>query len=177
MVYYLLSASRERWLPIQWFSDLAQLATISDPSSATKTGKPSSVMDYDVTGAIEQAIFGVFVLSSKMAIFYGLYTYFVHSLFDLNVVFVPCMLASLFAAIPIMPPYIVGIFGFLELWLVRGELSVAIVFAIMSIAPQMFVDATFYREVKFSHPYVTGLSILGGMYWLGLQSSSLCLLR
>ncbi|KAK6055210.1 hypothetical protein COOONC_07284 [Cooperia oncophora] len=70
-----------------------------------------------------------------------------------------------------MPPYIVCIFGFLELWLVRGELSVAIVFAIMSFAPQMFVDATFYREVKFSHPYVTGLSILGGMYWLGLQGA------
>ncbi|KAK6024050.1 hypothetical protein OSTOST_10149, partial [Ostertagia ostertagi] len=152
MVYYLLSASRDRWLPIQWFSDLAQLATISDTSSPpTRTGKPS-VMDYDVTGAIEQAIFGVFVLSSKMAVFYGLYTYFVHSLFDLNVVFVPCMLASLFAAIPIMPPYIVCIFGFLELWLVRSELSVAIVFVIMSFAPSMFVDATFYREVKFSHP-------------------------
>lgn len=30
------------------------------------------------------------MLSSKMAVFYGLYTYFVHSLFDLNVVFVPC---------------------------------------------------------------------------------------
>lgn len=32
---------------------------------------------------------GVFVLSAKMSIFYGFYTYFVHSLFDLNIVFVP----------------------------------------------------------------------------------------
>nr|CDJ83344.1 Transmembrane protein [Haemonchus contortus] len=172
MVYYLLSASRERWLPIQWFSDMAELAAIPDtPSSTAKDGKSPSVMESDVTGAIEQAIFGVFVLSLKMAVFYGLYTYFVHSLFDLNIVFVPCLLAALFAAVPIMPPYIVAIFGFLELWLVRDELSVAIVFAVMSFAPHMYVDAAFYREVKFSHPYVTGLSILGGMYWLGLQGA------
>ncbi|XGW17708.1 hypothetical protein V3C99_002359 [Haemonchus contortus] len=172
MVYYLLSASRERWLPIQWFSDMGQLAAISDsPSSTAKDVTSSPVMDFDVTGAIEQAIFGVFVLSSKMAVFYGLYTCFIHNLFDLNIVFVPCLLAALFAAIPIMPPYIVAIFGFLELWLVRDELSVAIVFAIMSFAPHMYVDAAFYREVKFSHPYVTGLSILGGMYCLGLQGA------
>ncbi|KAK6055211.1 hypothetical protein COOONC_07285 [Cooperia oncophora] len=40
MVYYLLSASRDRWLPIQWFNDMAQLATISDTSSpSTRVGQ------------------------------------------------------------------------------------------------------------------------------------------
>jgi len=56
-----------------------------------------------------------------MAIFYGLYTYFIHSLFTLNVVFIPSMLAAILAAVPIFPPYIVGLFGVVELWLVRGE--------------------------------------------------------
>lgn len=32
---------------------------------------------------------GVFIFSIKMAIFYGLYSYFIHTLFMLNVVFVP----------------------------------------------------------------------------------------
>uniref|UniRef100_A0A0K0D019 Transmembrane protein n=1 Tax=Angiostrongylus cantonensis TaxID=6313 RepID=A0A0K0D019_ANGCA len=155
MVYYLLSASRDRWLPIEWISNLSS----------------TSVTEYDLTNAIEQAISGVFVLSSKMAVFYGLYTYFVHSLFDLNVVFVPS-LAAIFAAIPIMPPYIVSILGIFELWLVRGELSVAIVFTLISFAPHMFADVTFYREIKSSHPYVTGLAIIGGIYWLGLQKNS-----
>lgn len=106
-----------------------------------------------------------------MAVFYGLYTYFVHSLFDLNIVFVPSMAATVFAAIPIMPPYIVAIFGIVELWLVRGEGAAALVFTVASFAPVMFADATFYREVKGSHPYVTGLAIIGGMYWLGLQGA------
>ncbi|EYC40511.1 hypothetical protein Y032_0609g617 [Ancylostoma ceylanicum] len=173
MVYYLLSASRDRWLPIEWVNNLAEVASTSEAPSPSRSAvqSKSPMAEYDLTGAIEQAIFGVFVLSSKMAVFYGLYTYFVHTLFDLNVVFVPCMLAAIFAAIPIMPPYIVCIFGVFELWLVRGELSAAIVFAVMSFAPQMFADATFYREVKFSHPYVTGLAIIGGMYWLGLQGA------
>ncbi|KJH43089.1 hypothetical protein DICVIV_10910 [Dictyocaulus viviparus] len=181
MVYYLLSASRDRWLPIEWISNLATLTSISSNKSST-----TSVTENDVTIAIEQAIFllilpllfvfaamfsGVFVLSSKMAIFYGLYTYFIHTLFDLNVVFVPCMLAALFAAIPIMPTYIVSLFGVFELWLVRGELSATVVFAVLSFAPQMFANATFYKEVKFSHPYVTGLAIIGGMYWLGLEGA------
>ncbi|CAI58660.1 Transmembrane protein 245 [Caenorhabditis elegans] len=162
MVYYLLSASRTRWLPLQWASDLSAVTT-ADGSSAGN--------QHHITVAIEHAIFGVFVLSAKMAVFYGLYTYFVHSLFDLNIVFVPSMAATVFAAIPIMPPYIVAIFGIVELWLVRGEGAAALVFTVASFAPVMFADATFYREVKGSHPYVTGLAIIGGMYWLGLQGA------
>uniref|UniRef100_A0A1I7XRY3 Transmembrane protein 245 n=1 Tax=Heterorhabditis bacteriophora TaxID=37862 RepID=A0A1I7XRY3_HETBA len=158
MVYYLLSASRRRWLPLEWASGLTEATTSANGA-------------YEIAGAIEHAIFGVFVLSSKMAVFYALYTYFIHSLFDLNVVFVPSMLASLFAAVPIMPPYIVCIFGVFELWLVRGENAAAFIFAIMSFAPQMFADTTFYREIKSSHPYVTGLAIIGGIYWLGLQGA------
>nr|CDJ87801.1 similar to chromosome 9 open reading frame 5 [Haemonchus contortus] len=177
MVYYLLSTSKERWLPVQWFGYMAKLvektSEISDDSSSTaEDGQSPPVMEFCITGAIEQAIFG-FLVTLKMAIFYGLYTYFVYSLFDLNIVLIPCLLAALFAAIPIVPPYIVAIFGFLELWLVRDALSVAIVFAVMSFAPHMYVDAAFYREVKNSYPYVTGLSILGGMYWFGLQVISM----
>ncbi|PIC38515.1 hypothetical protein B9Z55_010507 [Caenorhabditis nigoni] len=163
MVYYLLSASRTRWLPLQWASDLSAV-TASDETMSTPA-------QHHITAAIEHAIFGVFILSAKMSVFYGLYTYFVHSLFDLNIVFVPSMAATLFAAIPIMPPYIVAIFGIVELWLVRGEGAAALVFTLASFAPVMFADATFYKEVKGSHPYVTGLAIIGGMYWLGLQGA------
>ncbi|CAD6185635.1 unnamed protein product [Caenorhabditis auriculariae] len=164
MVYYLLSASRTRWLPLQWASDLSAVTSMAELN-------PGVADKHHITAAIEHAIFGVFVLSAKMSVFYGLYTYFVHSLFDLNIVFVPSFIASLFAAIPIMPPYIVAIFGVFELWLVRGEGAAALVFALASVSPIMYVDKTFYTEVKGSHPYVTGLSIIGGMYWLGLQGA------
>uniref|UniRef100_A0A914IAV4 Transmembrane protein n=1 Tax=Globodera rostochiensis TaxID=31243 RepID=A0A914IAV4_GLORO len=114
---------------------------------------------------------GVFVLSAKMAIFYGLYTYFVHSIFSLNVVIMPSMLAALLAAIPIFPPYSVALFGIVELYLVRGEPIVALAFVGASVAPLFFADPVFYRELKGSHPYVTGLAVIGGIYWLGLQGA------
>uniref|UniRef100_A0A183CEY0 Transmembrane protein n=1 Tax=Globodera pallida TaxID=36090 RepID=A0A183CEY0_GLOPA len=114
---------------------------------------------------------GVFVLSAKMAIFYGLYTYFVHSIFSLNVVIMPSILAALLAAIPIFPPYSVALFGIVELYLVRGEPIVALLFVGASVAPLFFADPVFYRELKGSHPYVTGLAVIGGIYWLGLQGA------
>jgi hypothetical protein len=83
-----------------------------------------------------------------MAIFYGLYTYFVYSLFALNVVFIPAMLAAIFAAIPIVPAYSVAVFGIIELWLVRGDMAASLVFAGASIAPLFFADPAFYRELK-----------------------------
>ncbi|KAH7731192.1 Protein M01F1.4 a [Aphelenchoides avenae] len=159
-VYYLLANSIDQWLPLQWISQLTPFIQRSSVGA-----KP------DVSTAIETAISGVFVLSAKMAIFYGSYTYFVHSLFDLNVIFVPSMVASIFAAIPIVPPYAVAIFGIVELYLVRGETAAAIVFGLANIAPLFFADAAFYSEIKGSHPYVTGLAVIGGMYWLGLQGA------
>uniref|UniRef100_A0AC34RE70 AI-2E family transporter n=1 Tax=Panagrolaimus sp. JU765 TaxID=591449 RepID=A0AC34RE70_9BILA len=160
MIFYLLSYSRERWLPLKWMQFLA-----SSVGASQQVGKAN------ITVAIENAISGVFVLSAKMAVFYGLYTYFIHSLFNLNIVFIPSLLASLFAAIPIVPAYSVLIFGAIELYFIRQEAVAAIIFVVMSIAPIGFADAAFYREVKNSHPYVTGLAIIGGMYWLGLKGA------
>lgn len=47
-----------------------------------------------------------------------------------------------------MTPHIVCVFGVFELWLVRGESAAALVFTLMSFAPMMFADVTFYRQVK-----------------------------
>ena len=80
MVFYLLSYSNERWLPLQWMEVLA-----SSLDASQHVGNRRA----DIISAIESAISGVFVLSAKMALFYGLYTYFVHSLFNLNVIFIP----------------------------------------------------------------------------------------
>uniref|UniRef100_A0A915M9D0 Transmembrane protein n=1 Tax=Meloidogyne javanica TaxID=6303 RepID=A0A915M9D0_MELJA len=164
-VYYLLANSYSRWLPLQLLSDCTAAFQVFRSEDLT------SGVGVDVAKAAERAINGVFLLSTKMAIFYGLYTYFIHSLFTLNVVFIPSMLAAILAAVPIFPPYIVGLFGVVELWLVRGEPIAAIVFACGSIAPLFFADPAFYREVKGSHPYATGLAVVGGIYWLGLQGA------
>lgn len=59
------------------------------------------------------------------------------------------VLAALFAAIPIMAPYVVCAIGIFELYLVRGETAAAILFFILSVAPVTFADAAFYRQLRF----------------------------
>jgi len=81
------------------------------------------------------------------------------------------VLASLLAAVPFLAPYWVSIPGALELWLVSQQPMMAALFVLAHFAPAMFVDGAFYREVKGSHPYLTGLSVVGGMYSLGLEGA------
>lgn len=81
------------------------------------------------------------------------------------------VVAAGFAAVPIVPPYAVAVCGAIELFVVRGEGAATLCFLLASLAPVGFADATFYREVRSSHPYVTGLAVVGGMYWLGLQGA------
>jgi hypothetical protein len=47
-----------------------------------------------------------------------------------------------------MAPYMVAGVGIVELAFVRGETAAAVVFVIASLAPLMFADAAFYREIK-----------------------------
>jgi predicted PurR-regulated permease PerM len=169
VVYYLLANSFDRWLPLTWIDLVCK--TVMGKNSAEELEKETENDEAHITTAIEESIQSVFVLSAKMAVFWGLYTAFVHSLFDLNVIFIPSILAACLAATPIVPPYSVLIFGAVELYLIRGEMAAGIVFTVMSIAPLMFADIAFYREVKNSHPYVTGLSVIGGIYWLGFQGA------
>lgn len=164
-VYYLLASSSEQWLPLHWVNDF------SNSLQLHRLINDSARRSLDIAKAVEIAISGVFVLSTKMAIFYGLYTYFVHSLFAMNIVFLPSMLAAIFAAIPIFPSYSVALFGIVECWLVRGDPIAAAVFTCASVAPIFFADPAFYRELKGSHPYITGLAVVGGIYWLGLQGA------
>uniref|UniRef100_A0AC34F679 Transmembrane protein n=1 Tax=Panagrolaimus sp. ES5 TaxID=591445 RepID=A0AC34F679_9BILA len=169
VVYYLLANSYDRWLPLTWIDLVTR--TIMGRNATEEVEKEDVDDGAHITSAIEESIQSVFVLSAKMAVFWGLYTCFIHSLFDLNVIFIPSIMAACLAATPIVPPYSVLIFGAVELYLIRGEMAAGIVFTLMSIAPLMFADIAFYREVKNSHPYVTGLSVIGGIYWLGFQGA------
>lgn len=153
-LYYLLRASKERYKPLDLFSSML-------PGSASRLGE-----------AVEEAVAGVFAASFKMAAFYGLYTWLIHTLFDVKMVYIPTALASLFGAVPFIGAYWACLPAVLELWLVQAQRLKALLMLICQLAPTYFVDCAIYAEIKGGgHPFLTGLAIAGGVFCLGFQGA------
>lgn len=81
---------------------------------------------------------------------FRLWTWLVHSLFRINIVFVPSLLASLFAAVPIVMPYWAAIPAVLELIIIQGEYTWGAVMMGAQMAPMSIVDTQIYSG-KLNH--------------------------
>ena len=57
-----------------------------------------------------------------------------------------------------------------ELWVLKNDLLRAILLLFAHLIPTYFIDMLIYGDIKDGgHPYLTGLAIVGGIYFLGLQ--------
>ncbi|KRZ78614.1 Arginine--tRNA ligase, cytoplasmic, partial [Trichinella papuae] len=147
-LFYLLECSKDVWKPVEMLAGFV-------PFLSTPKGGESVFFV-----AFQRSVRSVFVISFKMSTFYGLYTWLMYSLFGLSMTVLPSVIASLLAAVPVVPPSIACFPGCLELWLANGESTLAVLFLICSFAPSIE-----------SHPFLTALSVCGGVYWLGLQGA------
>ncbi|CAG5130480.1 unnamed protein product [Candidula unifasciata] len=153
-LFYLLASSGDMYKPAELFSNM------SPGSTGSRFGT-----------AVEFAISNVFKASLKMASFYGLYTWLIHLIFGLDIVFLPSALAACFAAVPFLGPYWAALPAVFELWLVQDDGLSALLLFLAHMAPAYIVDTAIYREIEGSHPYVTGLAIAGGMLFMGLEGA------
>ena len=155
-LYYLLIYSDVYYAPVEIMTSLL----------------PTTVERAEYTSALFDATRGIFGASFKLSVFYSCYVWVSHTLFGLEMVFVPALLAGLLSLIPVVGVYWSSVPGFLVLWLVEDRFLRALVFMLLQILPTYFIDMAVYSEIEGGwHPYITGLAVAGGMYYFGLEGA------
>ncbi|XP_055616155.1 transmembrane protein 245 isoform X2 [Toxorhynchites rutilus septentrionalis] len=153
-LYYLLQSSQNRYAPTA--------ITINNSWGPR------------IIQALEDSISSVVVATLKLALFHGLFTWFTHTIVGAHIVYLPAVLASILAAAPFLETYWCSVPAFLDLWLSQDRFWLgAILVLIHFIVPSNF-NPIIHSEIKGGgHPYLTGLSIAGGMYLFGLEGALL----
>ena len=152
-LFYLLSSSSKTYKPIV-------LTTVFSPISCHR---------YAV--ALQEAVIGVFAATFKLASFFGMWTWLIHNMFQVKIVYLPATFATLLGAVPFLDAYFACIPATLELWFTQGPM-IAILFFMFHFLACNIVVTEFYKEIKGGgHPYLTGLSIVGGVFCLGVEGA------
>lgn len=97
--------------------------------------------------ALQEAVIGVFAATFKLASFFGMWTWFIHNLFQVKIVYLPSAFATILGALPFLDAYFACIPATFELWFTRGPF-VAVSFFMFHFLPCNIVVTEFYKEIK-----------------------------
>nr|CDS27487.1 protocadherin 11 [Hymenolepis microstoma] len=135
-LFYLLAASEQTYLPVDFIVSLTP-----------QRGEASPVVLF-FYASVEAAVASVVVTTLKRTIFYGMFTVLTHTLFSLDIVVLPSIIATILGAIPLMGTYWAVLPGVVELWCLRGSYWQALLLLLLHLLPWYFLDTELYTEIK-----------------------------
>ncbi|KJE94521.1 hypothetical protein CAOG_05155 [Capsaspora owczarzaki ATCC 30864] len=117
----------------------------------------------NVSTRLSTSVTQVFSASLKTAAFHAIFTWLSFSVLGLDLVYISSLLAAFFALVPFVPSYLVSLIGFVQL-LFDDYFWTGVFLVGAHLIVSWVVDPEILTEIKHAHPYITGLSILLGLY-------------
>lgn len=99
---------------------------------------------------VEEVINSIFAATLKISAFYGINTWLLHSLFNIQVCCIPSVAAALLAAVPILTAYWASLPACIYLYYFDTSLPVlkALAMFFIAIMPSFIVDSSIYSDIK-----------------------------
>ncbi|CAL8462876.1 g2410 [Coccomyxa elongata] len=145
LFYYLLAAEAD---PLLYAVRLLPLSDGARQQAAT---------------ALSDALRGVFLCALKLALFHAGFTWLTLRMFRVHFVYATTVAAALTALLPLIPSWLVAVPAALQLVL-QDRLLAAVMLLAAHFGAWFLADEIILAEIPGSHPYLTGLGIIGGMY-------------
>ena len=149
-LFYLLITHIDEYQPVTWFTSI--IFPFSDK----------------LKKSIPKAVNSVFIATFKIAVFHALLSWITFKMFGCSLVYLSTIFSACVAIVPVFPTYSTCLFGVIELWLIKDQFTLAIILFVIHLLASWYIDPMIYARIESSHHYVTGLSIVGGLYFFGI---------
>ena len=123
----------------------------------------------ELAKAITDSTSGVFVCSIKIFAFHAMFTWLVLDILKVKLAFISAILSGVFSIIPLLSPWILLLPGSFYLYYFNSQPLHAIMLPVVFTIVSGMAFNEIYQKHIHVHPYVTGLSVLMGVYAFDLK--------
>eukprot|EP01016_Furgasonia_blochmanni_P000661 TRINITY_DN10184_c0_g1_i10.p1 TRINITY_DN10184_c0_g1~~TRINITY_DN10184_c0_g1_i10.p1 ORF type:complete len:229 (-),score=47.34 TRINITY_DN10184_c0_g1_i10:236-922(-) len=118
----------------------------------------------EIDESMDSSVKGIFVCSLKISIYHSIFTWMIFDILGLDLSFISALLAGVISLIPLVSPVLLCIPASLYLYFGEGRALTAIFLPIVYLIISNKVFNDIYEKQVVIHPYVTGLSVVFGVY-------------
>ncbi|KNC51016.1 uncharacterized protein AMSG_06992 [Thecamonas trahens ATCC 50062] len=133
---------------------------------------PTAQLQAKLRKDVEDTLNQVFLASILLAWYHFLLVWATFEFVGADLVYIPALLSASMAVIPKFPSFLFVVPFAVEMWLVQDKPYAALFGMFLPhLLAWWFVDTAIQASIKRSHPYLTGLAMVGGLSQFGLQGA------